>query len=58
MKLIFHRPQRNRFALIMSFGGAGAQGGALIPVAEVVTTIVVGPKYDAQVLAKAFQEEK
>ena len=48
----------NRFGLIMSFGGAGAQGGALIPIAEVATTIVVGPKYDAQVLAKAFQEEK
>ena len=42
----------------MSFGGVGAQCGALLPVVKVATTIVVGPKYDAQVLAKALEEEK
>ena len=50
--------QAKRFALIMSFGGSGAQVGALLPIISKGTTIVVGPVYDVYALAQAIQEEK
>ena len=42
----------------MSFGGIGAQVGALMPVFFGDTTIIVGPTYDAQLLAKVIHEER
>ncbi|XP_072028168.1 medium-chain acyl-CoA ligase ACSF2, mitochondrial-like [Amphiura filiformis] len=47
-----------RYALIMSFGGIGAQMGAVLPMIKSGTTIVVGPTYDAQLLANVIQDER
>ncbi|XP_072023213.1 medium-chain acyl-CoA ligase ACSF2, mitochondrial-like, partial [Amphiura filiformis] len=46
-----------RYALIMSFGGIGAQMGAVMPMIKGGTTIIVGPTYDAQLLANVIQDE-
>ncbi|XP_072028172.1 medium-chain acyl-CoA ligase ACSF2, mitochondrial-like [Amphiura filiformis] len=47
-----------RYALIMSFGGGSAQVGALTPMIKGDTTIIVGPTYDAQLLANVIQDER
>ncbi|XP_072027902.1 medium-chain acyl-CoA ligase ACSF2, mitochondrial-like [Amphiura filiformis] len=51
-------PWMSRYALIMSFGGIGAQTGALLPVFTKATTIIVGPVYDAKMLARVMHDEK
>ena len=46
------------FGLIMSFGGVGAQWGALFPILGTSTTVVVAPTYDKIQMARAFQDER
>ncbi|XP_072028253.1 medium-chain acyl-CoA ligase ACSF2, mitochondrial-like [Amphiura filiformis] len=48
----------SRYALIMSFGGIGAQTGALLPIFTKATTIIVGPVYDAKMIARVMHDEK
>ncbi|XP_072028903.1 medium-chain acyl-CoA ligase ACSF2, mitochondrial-like [Amphiura filiformis] len=47
-----------RFALIMSFGGMGAHIGVLFPMIKGDTTIIVGPAYNAQLMANVIQDER
>ncbi|XP_072028254.1 medium-chain acyl-CoA ligase ACSF2, mitochondrial-like [Amphiura filiformis] len=54
----YHYTQSYRYALIMSFGGLGAQVGALMPMIKGSTTIIVGPTYDTQLLVNAIQSER
>ena len=42
----------------MSFGGAGAQLGALNPMMKPATTIIIGPVYNARIMANAMQDER
>ena len=42
----------------MSFGGAGAQFGALSPALRAATSVIVGPVYDATTLTKVIHEER
>lgn len=51
-------PWDSRYLLIMSFGGAGAQLGALNPMMKPATTIIIGPVYNARIMANAMQDER
>ena len=50
--------QTAKYALIMPFGGAVAQLGALSPAVRLTTSVIVGPTYDAETLAKVIHEER
>ncbi|XP_072041166.1 medium-chain acyl-CoA ligase ACSF2, mitochondrial-like [Amphiura filiformis] len=47
-----------KYALIMHLSGISAQIGAVIPIANGNTVVVVGPNYDKDLMAMAFHEEK
>ncbi|XP_072041160.1 medium-chain acyl-CoA ligase ACSF2, mitochondrial-like [Amphiura filiformis] len=47
-----------KYALIMHMSGISGQVGAVIPIANGNTVVVVGPNYDKDLMAMAFHEEK
>ncbi|XP_072041171.1 medium-chain acyl-CoA ligase ACSF2, mitochondrial-like [Amphiura filiformis] len=47
-----------KYALIMHLSGVSAQYGAVTPIANGNTVVVVGPNYDKDLMAMAFHEEK
>ena len=50
--------QISKFALVSSFGGVVAQIGALTPAVRTATSVIVGPTYDTETLAKVIHEER